>query len=559
MLEFANVESLNGLWQFAFFQNEEPANDVILNTPLSEYEAVPGCFDTKLRFGEHGTGVYRRTFSGKGWLQIRFEGLGLRGKVWADQVFLGSLDAPFTPYEFLFNAGDTEREIVLTVAVSNMLDESDGSLFHEFYDFYNFGGIYRGVTLHRLASPTGNGIANIAVTPLETSAGRFRVQVDFLQATETTLSLSLDNSPLASMEVSGKSAVWEGAVAGLTPWSTENPVLHELTAEIPTDCVRTTFGLRTLAWNNGKLTLNGQVLDLYGLCRHDSHPEFGYAMPPALVLSDLQLIKNSGCNFIRGSHYTQSDFFLDCCDRLGLLVWEESCGWGNSAAQCGDENFRALQLDQTERMVKRHFNHPSVILWGVLNECDSSAGQTRELLQQLFDLLHQLDSSRPVTFASNRYEADIAIDLCDVISFNVYPGWYDDPMIADGSPNVKKRLTELENYLSSPAYADKPWIISEIGAAAIAGEHSGFRWSEEYQEKILNEVLDYLENSSRCCGLSWWLFANANTYLGSSNILLRPRGFNNKGLLTEYRKPKLAWNTLCRRMKLLKQSLRNKL
>ena len=231
MLEFANVESLNGLWQFAFFQNEEPANDVILNTPLSEYEAVPGCFDTKLRFGEHGTGVYRRTFSGKGWLQIRFEGLGLRGKVWADQVFLGSLDAPFSPYEFLFNAGDTEREIVLTVAVSNMLDESDGSLFHEFYDFYNFGGIYRGVTLRRLASPTGNGIANIAVTPLEASAGRFRVQVDFLQATETTLSLSLDNSPLASMEVSGKSAVWEGAVAGLTPWTAENPVLLRSAAE----------------------------------------------------------------------------------------------------------------------------------------------------------------------------------------------------------------------------------------------------------------------------------------------------------------------------------------
>ena len=131
-------------------------------------------------------------------------------------------------------------------------------------------------------------------------------------------------------------------------------------------------------------------------------------------------------------------------------------------------------------------------------------------------------------------------------------------MIADGSPNVKKRLTELENYLKSPAYADKPWIISEIGAAAIAGEHSGFRWSEEYQEKILNEVLDYLETSSRCSGMSWWLFANANTYLGA-NILMRPRGFNNKGLLTEYRKPKLAWNTLCRRMKLLQQSLGNKL
>ena len=548
MLEFDNTESLNGLWQFAFCPNAEPDEKTVLNVSAGEYKIVPGCFDTQSLFGKHGTGIYRRTFTGKEWLQLRFEGLGLRGRVWVDDIFLGSLDAPFTPYEFLFNAGPEEHEMTLTVAVSNVIDESDGSLFHEFYDFYSFGGIYRSVSVRHLASSDGNGISNIKVTPLDASTGHFRVQVDFLKPVQTTLQLLLDDTLLANLNTTGTSAVWEGYVKGLSPWSPESPILHTISVKIPTDQATTKFGSRTLTWNNGEIKLNGKPLKLYGLCRHDSHPDFGYAMSETLVLNDLYLIKESGCNFIRGSHYTQSDFFLDCCDRLGLLVWEESCGWGNSKEQCGNDVFRAAQQEQTQRMVERHYNHPSIILWGVLNECDSTSNAAREILQQLFDLLHRLDHSRPSVFASNRHEADIALDLCDVIAFNAYPGWYDDPVIADGSPNVKRRLKELETFLNTPAYADKPWIISEIGAAALTGDHSGFRWSEEYQEKILTEVLDFLEASSRCSGMSWWLFANANTYLGASNILLRPRGFNNKGLLSEYRKPKLAWHTLCRRL-----------
>lgn len=545
MLKFAHTESLNGFWTYAFFPDEEPDENRIFRADFNELAAVPGCFDAGARLGMRGTGVYRRTFTGRGMLQLRFEGLGLRARIWVGDRKLGTIDAPFTPYEFTFDAGETEHEMTLTVAVTNLFDESAGSLFHEFYDFYGFGGLYRGVTLRRLA---GNGVETIMVTPLDVRNGRFRVRTDFLKATETPLRLTLDGKPLTELSVCGTSAEWEGEVAGLAPWTPETPCLHTIAVETPFDRAETDFGLRTLDWRNGELSLNGVPLKLRGLCRHDSHPQFGYAMPESLVLSDLRAIREAGCNFIRGSHYMQSDFLLDCCDRMGLLFWEESCAWGNTAEQCASEAFRRAQLDETRRMVLRHYNHPAVILWGVLNECDSTCPAGREILRQLFAELHRLDATRPATFATYREKKDIALDLCDVISFNTYPGWYDSPMVADGTPNVKRHLKELEELVSAPSLIGKPWIVSEIGAAAMAGDHSGFRWSEEYQEKILNEVLDYLDASPRCTGMSWWLFANVNTYLGAPTIIARPRGFNNKGLLTEYRQPKLAWRTLCRRL-----------
>ncbi len=549
MLKFAGTESLDGVWSFAFCPESEPEESQVWGTIGHGWGAVPGCFDTGPLLGKRGTGIYRRSFTGQGWLQLRFEGVGLRGRVWVDDTFLGALEAPFTPYEFTFDAGEKEREMTLTVAVSNLLDETPGSLFHEFYDFYGFGGIYRPVTLRRLAARDGNGFANVKVTPLEVAAGRFRIETEFRKPVQAALRLTLDGTLLAEVEARGTQCLWEGEVPGLAPWSPESPVLHTLTAEIPQDRAETTFGMRTLSWRHGELSLNGKPLKFMGMCRHDSHPEFGYAMPESLVVSDLQLIQEAGCHFLRGAHYMQSDFLLDCCDHMGLLVWEESCGWGNTAEQCGDPAFRARQREQTRRMVERHYNHPSVILWGVLNECDSTSQEGREILDQLFSLLHQADPSRPVTFASNRHEKDIALDLCDVIAFNSYPGWYDDPMVVDGVPRVKVRLAEQAAFLQAPEYGDKPWIISEIGASAMAGDHSGFRWSEEYQERILQEVLTFWEESTRCCGVAWWLFANVNTYLGAPMILLKPRGMNNKGLLTEYRLPKMAWRTLCRRLK----------
>ena len=90
----------------------------------------------------------------------------------------------------------------------------------------------------------------------------------------------------------------------------------------------------------------------------------------------------------------------------------------------------------------------------------------------------------------------------------------------------------------------KPLIISEIGAAAIFGDHSGHRWSEEYQARLLETVVNGIFDIKRYTGVALWLFCDANTYIETGYFFSRPRGFNNKGMLNEYRKPKVSWPRL---------------
>ena len=263
----------------------------------------------------------------------------------------------------------------------------------------------------------------------------------------------------------------------------------------------------------------------------------------------MKMIKAQGCNFVRGSHYNQSEFLLDCCDRLGLLVWNESCGWGNKEEQCADPDFVRKQVEQSAIMVQETYNHPSIVMWGCMNELASDTPAGRHIIEEIFKKFREEDPSRPITFASNRRKKDICYDLADIISTNVYPGWYDEELHFDDSDQVLPCLKDFEEYFSQPEFRNKPWIISEIGAAAIIGDHSGGRWSEEYQAKIIGNVLDFVLGSERCTGTSLWLFANADTGFDSNLIMLRPRGFNNKGLVSEHRAPKLAWHLVTEKMK----------
>ena len=96
------------------------------------------------------------------------------------------------------------------------------------------------------------------------------------------------------------------------------------------------FGVRQVGTADGRVTLNGKPVYLKGVNRHEAHYEFGVTTPVQLMYEDVQNLKDLGGNFIRGSHYAQCDQFLQVCDELGVLVWEESLGWGNKPQQLKD-------------------------------------------------------------------------------------------------------------------------------------------------------------------------------------------------------------------------------
>jgi len=248
---------------------------------------------------------------------------------------------------------------------------------------------------------------------------------------------------------------------------------------------------------------------------------------------------------VRGSHYPQDQRFLDCCDEMGFLVFEESLGWGYDAELHGREDFLDANLRQTRLMVRNSFNHPSVILWGFLNEGGSHDPATRRLYESLVACVRDEDPSRPVTYATNRLwegVGDRHLDLVDVVSLNMYPGWYArDHSAARPLGEVVPRIRAAIDEVASLGAGDKPLIVSEIGAGAIYGWRDPLmaHWSEEYQRDHLRLVCDEVVANSRIAGIALWQFCDSRTY-ATARALGRPRAFNNKGTFDEYRRPKLA-------------------
>ena len=148
------------------------------------------------------------------------------------------------------------------------------------------------------------------------------------------------------------------------------------------------FGFREAQFTDHGFELNGKVIKLRGLDRHQTFPFVGQAMSGRAQRRDAQILRNKlKCNIVRTSHYPQSRHFLDACDELGLLVLEEIPGWQH----IGDEAWKQISIDNVRRMIRRDWNHPSIILWGVrINESKDD----HDFYTRTNALAHQLDPTR---------------------------------------------------------------------------------------------------------------------------------------------------------------------
>jgi len=531
------------MWDFTFLENP-PGGDVDLRSlTWADRLPVPSAFDALPAYaGKRGLGIYRCFVAVMPGVEsvLKIGGAGMSSQVYVDGNLLGRQIGTYTPFELRVPpARSARREIV--VVTDNRYDYEHNPLHENFFDFYNYGGIIRQVWLEELPA---NSIHRAAVITEDWAAGRINIRVEF-HGTPVPLTYSIDGAaaqPVVLNRNGDHTAEFTVSVPNPTPWSVATPNLHLLTVDSGGDSLTVRFGLRQVKAEHGKILLNGAPIKLLGYCRHEAHPQFGPATPEALMVADLQILKSLGCNFVRGSHYQQDPRFLDLCDELGFVVFSESTAWGQDRKQLTDPKFIQAQLEQTEAMVIADFNHPSVIMWGFLNEGASDAEFARDCYTKLIALIRRLDPSRLVTYASNRYLKDIFLNQVDVVSFNFYPGWY-SPDRENECPlgEVVPKIREMVDGLEKLGFADKPFLISEIGGAALYGCHDplhGF-WTEEYQAELLRRICEETVANPGVAGLALWQYCDIRTYRGSG-ALLRPRGFNNKGTFDEYRRPKAA-------------------
>jgi beta-glucuronidase len=517
-----------------------------------------------------------------------FAGAGMWLRALVDQVLVGECALPYSPAEFLVAASDNQRR-ELIVLVDNRFDQRRSPLQHQYFDFYAYGGLFRSVFLQPVSEYW---LERVLITPLDLH-GRVRLRVcvaaEHPAAVPETLRIAFrfDEGDVqvkfASLARTDRfaSAEFDAVVPNVKLWSPDAPHLHVLAlwataqpdvaeqaqrdvaeqeaseqgvAALPLFAttvehgryVVERFGVRTIETRGEQILLNGSELRLRGYNRHESHPQFGPALPLAQLIADLQLLRDLGCNCVRGAHYSQDQRFLELCDELGFVVWEESLGWQQTEAQLLDERFMQLQVEQTERMVLTSFNHPSVVFWGFLNEGASHLRSTCAAYQRLFTAIRALDTSRLVTYASNHIFDDLNLALADVISVNCYPGWYAESAHARPLDEIDEYLLRLRQSLDQRGF-QKPTLISEIGAGGIYGFRDPHRahWSEEYQADLLERVCQLVLPDPRIAGLLLWQMHDMRTY-NNALSLFRPRAFNNKGTLDEYRRAKLAYATVKR-------------
>ena len=533
------VRNLNGVWEFSFDEAVKPTGRLPGGLRFGSAAAVPGCFDVMAPwFGKRGTGFFRRSVRTGGLVRLSVDGLGIEGELFWDGRFVGTMPYAYMPEQFTFEAGERgEHELV--IAVSNRYNR----IVFPFYDFYAFGGIFGDVTLEELPKDHLEWV-RIATLDHRTGTVGLKVRASRFFRREREVRLRVDGRELPSVPFAGREREYRLELPDLRRWSPEEPVLHRLEIALEQDGIEETFGIRRIEIEGTKLLLNGKPLRLIGYNRHESHPEFGAAIPPSLMAADLQMIREQGANFVRGSHYPQRESFLKLCDRMGILVWEETLGWDVKPPELFSRGFLKQQQDQARKLAAAHYNHPSIIIRGFLNETESQLPRVRAIVKKIRDACREIDTTRPITFASNKYEQDRCMDLVDIVAMNPYPGWYgirwDE---VSGLHHIAPRLREL----AAAIPADKPYMISEIGASAIYGEHDPYRarWSEEYQAELVREVCRTVLNDDRYCGLCFWHFADAKSYLNGGRVL----GYNDKGVLDRYRRPKLAWEAIRQEIK----------
>lgn len=456
-----------------------PQNNVQVNIPHT-WNVMPG------NETYWGTAWYERSlnipteFKGKT-IRLQFNGVYHDAVVWVNGKKAGShTGLGYTPFVIdisaFVKAGKTNRLVVL---VDN--SASRNSLpFMKSFDWAHDGGIYRPVSLivtdqvfvERVditAIPelpaNGKGIVNLKITAPTLSAISKPCSIVAEVKEENQLTSNVIHTEVLKINNTGANEVSLN-VGNCKLWHFDRPNLYKLTLKLIingklSDTYSATFGFRTFAVDGDRFVLNGEKVRLAGTeWMPGSSLSSGMAESPEQLSAWLKLLKETNCIYTR-FHWPQDEFVLDWCDRNGILVQEEIPYWGGSTEM--NDTTVSLGKQLIDEMLAAHFNHPSIITWGIGNELQAHNQSVINALTNLREKVKKSDPSRLVTYVSNSLSWSLAADktllpdatnMGDVMMWNEYtPTWYEQ--LPENTLPVLQQI--------HAEYPAKPLVISEFG------------------------------------------------------------------------------------------------
>lgn len=486
------ISKLDGEWEF----HSGPISGVEeawLPSRQSEWEAItlPHCFNAmdacdpdKPYFRGHGW--YRRTLLvrnpyANGRTILHFQGAGQTTTLWIGSTRVGTHIGGYD--EFAFDITDavaqlTAAERATGAPVVVLCDNSPDfdRIPSELSDFCLYGGLYRHVNLIQLPAVALDAVHILSVV---NPGGAAEVSIDARLFNPAAFSgpckaaVEIWNPHGSTIHESVQTlAAWQGfapltqfRVASPDLWSPASPNLYLCRVTLSTSAgkmqIEQRFGIRHVEFvAHGVFKLNGQRVLLRGTQRHQDHAGVAAGMSDDQTREEMRMIRDMGANFIRLAHYQQDRLVLDLCDELGLMVWEE-LPW--CRAGVGGAAFQQNATGMLTRMIEQHYNHPSIVFWGLGNEDDwpdeyprMDQEAIRSFITRMRDLAHRLDGSRLTAFR----RCDFARDIPDVYSPSIWAGWY-----RGSYREYEQSLMEERNRVSR-------FIHIEWGADSHARRHS---------------------------------------------------------------------------------------
>ncbi len=525
------------------------------------------CYETAL-WGYEGTGWYATTIDPEDFdpgnrTAIEFGRVMFYSKVWINGTCVGENIGGYLPFSFevtKFLKPAQKNSLVVRVDNKPRIEWLPGG---KQIEWIQYGGILEPV---KLIGTSQMYIDDFTVTTdLVNGKARLSCVASVINETGAASEKELEIELARGNEVIRKNArVQCGAGDSTTVrvdvgidrpelWSPETPVLYTATARLRKggsviDEVSDRIGIRTISTEGTSILLNGKPITIKGVNRYDEYGRMGPTVPEETLRAELELMKQVGINTIR-VHYPQSPALISLYDEYGFMMMEEVPlnwwgfdNWGEVQESLDILDFAKPAL---RKMVARDKNHPSIIIWSMANECETSKEPGITVIRELIRLAKSLDSTRLITFTSARDpRRHPAFDETDIVCFNKYNG------ISSGG-GICKYIADIDSFAYKPTaeelalyrqYYSKPIFMSEFGCQSVKNMHGDVYYTEEFQAAYIEKVWKAIRESEGISGGILWSWADYfhRKYLISYAV------YGPYGVVTVDRQPKKGLEALAR-------------
>jgi beta-galactosidase len=518
-----SVTSFNDGWVFE--------NGAAVTLPHTAVELPFSYFDER---SYQRVFTYSKTFAadpawGDSEVVVLFEGAMANARVALNGAEIAAHKDGYTPFEVRLTGRLRAGDNTLTVTIDGS-ENPEIPPFGAMIDYLTYAGIYRDVWL-KVTAPVS--IAGVKIeTPdalAENKTVTARVTLANPQGKALAGNLAATIKDAAGKVIATTAAPAAATIdvrfddpAGVALWELAAPTLYFLELSLEnSDVLTTAFGFRTAEFTAEGFRLNGKPLKLRGLNRHQSFPYSGYALGRAAQERDADILKHElHVNMVRTSHYPQSTWFLDQCDRIGLLVFEEIPGWQH----IGGDAWKAESVENVRRMITRDWNHPSIVIWGVrINE----SRDDHDFYTETNRVAHELDATRQT--GGVRYITDSEM-LEDVYTMNDFILGNEE--LGGNRPRTALRPVSETTGLSTPV----PYMITEFGGHMFPTK--SFDQEQRQAEHVRRhlEVLNAAYGDPGISGAIGWCAFDYNTHkdFGSGDRICH------HGVMDMFREPKFA-------------------